>query len=361
MFSFKEIDEEIDFNPLTIAENAPFTQAWFFGEWQEMVGRKVLRFRVFENSETIGFFQIIRYRLIFSKNFLYIPHAPILKRGYWGQVDFLEEFHKKLFEISKEENAIFARFDFYSNDSDNGSKENFDKYFKKTPIYHYHSSYFQPKYEWILNIEKTEEELLHNMHPKTRYGIRLAESKGVKIEIIPTLSRTHDFIGVKTDFQKYFSDFYNLMKKTAERNKFGLHSKIYYENIFENCEKNKNAFLAIAKYGSKILAINLILLYGEVSYFVFGASSDDFKNLMAPHLLHLKTIIEVKKLGIKIYNFGAVDKGSFSALDGPASGWEGISRFKKRFGGELLEYSDSYDLVLKPVWYYLYNLRKKFL
>ena len=103
----------------------------------------------------------------------------------------------------------------------------------------------------------------------------------------------------------------------------------------------------IATYDSKTLAINLVLLYGETAYFIFGASSDEFKNLMAPHLLHWRAAIEIKKLGFKIYNFGAVGEE-----------YEGVSRFKKRFGGELLEHSDSYDLVLEPIWYHLYNLRK---
>ena len=330
MFEFSEIKNKAEYNPLLIMENAPFTQAWFFGEWQEKIGRKVRRFKIKKNSEIIGFFQVIKYSMPFGKSFLYIPHAPVLTSNTQQAThnnEFLKKFHEKLLKITKEENAIFARFDFHS--------RNLDRYFKKVPSYAYHSSYFQPKYEWILNVEKSEEEMLNNMHPKTRYGIRLAESKGVKVEII------------KTDFLEYFSHFYDLMKKTAERNKFNLHPEIYYKNIFTNCEKNKNAFLVIANYNSKILVINLVLLYGEMVYFVFGASSDEFKNLMASHLSHWKTIIEVKKLDLKIYNFGAVGEE-----------FEGISRFKKRFGGELLEHSDSYDLVLKTFWYKLYNLRK---
>jgi len=341
MFKILEIENETKYEPLAINENAPFTQAWFFGQWQEAMGRKVRRFEIKKDFEIIGFFQVIKYPFPFGKSFLYIPHAPVLTSntpqatskenkfpmGSAHNNEFLKKFHEKLLKITKEENAIFARFDFHS--------RNLDRYFKKVPSYAYHSSYFQPKYEWILNVKKSEEEMLNNMHPKTRYGIRLAESKGVKVEII------------KTDFLEYFSHFYDLMKKTAERNKFNLHPEIYYKNIFTSCEKNKNAFLVIANYNSKILVINLVLLYGETVYFVFGASSDEFKNLMAPHLSHWKTIIEVKKLDLKIYNFGAVGEE-----------FEGISRFKKRFGGELLEYSDSYDLVLKTFWYKLYNLRK---
>ncbi len=358
MYEIREIRNKTEYNPLLVSKQTPFTQAWFYGEWQEIMGRKVRRFEVKKDSEIIGFFQIIKYPLLFKQNLLYIPHAPLLLRqpaDSEGQAEFLEEFHKKLFEIGEEENAIFARFDLYFHNWNYGSKENLNKYFKRVPNYAYNSVYFQPKYEWVLNIDKPESELLGNMHPKNRYSIRLAENKGVTIEIIE-----NNFVplrGISRREKKYFDIFYELLNQTAKRNKFNLHPKIYYQNIFETLNSD-NAFLVLAKYDDKILAMNLILFFGEIAYFVFGGSSDEYKNLMAPHLSHWQGIIEAKRRNCKIYNFGAVDSGKFSAQGGPASGWEGISIFKKRFGGQLLEYSDSYDLILKPFWYRLYNLRK---
>ena len=353
MFEIREIKNKTEYNPLLISKQTPFTQAWFYGEWQEMMGREVRRFEVENNSEIIGFFQIIKYPLIFSRNLLYIPHAPVLQsfsEGGAPPLIFLKTFRNKLLEIAKEESAIFARFDLYFHNSNYGSKENLDKYFHKVPSYAYNSVYFQPKYEWVLKIDKPESELLGNMHPKNRYNIRLAENKGVVIEIIE-----NNFVplrGISRREKKYFDIFYELLNQTAKRNKFNLHPKIYYQNIFKTLNPD-NAFLAVAKYGDKILAVNLILLFGETAYFVFGGSSDEYKNLMAPHLTHWQGIIEAKNRGYKFYNFGGIDAG------GDRQHWEGISRFKKGFGGRLLEYSDSYDLILKPFWYRLYNIRKK--
>lgn len=344
MFEFGEIKSEIEYKLPELKPDMPFTQAWFFGQWQEAMGRKARRFEIKQGEEIIGFFQVINYKLLFSKNLLYIPHGPILKETILNN-DFFKTFHDKLFEIAKEENAIFVRFDFYFHNSNYGSRENFDKYFKKVPEYAYYSSYFQPKFEWILNLERPEEEILSEMHSKTRYNIGLAKRRGVEVQI------------VSENFGKYFNDFYRLLEETARRDNFNLHPKAYYEIIFINCKENKNAFLSVTKYNGKILAINFILLFGKTAYFMHGGSSGEYKNLMAPYSAHWKSILESKQRGFEIYNFGAVD-GKFSAQGGPASGWEGISRFKKGFGGELLKYSDSYDLVLKPFWYFLYNLRK---
>ncbi|MDP2945883.1 MAG: peptidoglycan bridge formation glycyltransferase FemA/FemB family protein [bacterium] len=343
MFEIREISAsggKTEYDPLLISKQTPFTQAWFYGEWQEMMGRKVRRFEVKKDSEIIGFFQIIKYPLPFGQSLLYIPHGPVLRIhqvGGGGETDdiFLKEFRDKLFEIAKEENAILARFDFYP-----ALTANLSEYFHKIPSYAYYSVYFQPKYEWVLNIDKPENELFSSMHPKNRYNIRLAENKGVAIEII------------ENNFEKYFEMFFSLLSETAKRDNFNLHPKAYYQNVFTTLEKN-NAFLVVAIYGEKIILINLILLFGGTAYFLFGGSSGEYKNLMSSHLAQWETIKEAKKRGFAVYNFGGVDGGEQKNLGG-------VSFFKKRFGGQLLEYSDSYDLVIKSFWYRLYNLRKRY-
>ena len=342
MIEFREIKEKSEYLPHSINEGAPFTQGWLYGEWQEMSGRKVRRFQISENGRLVGYFQTIKYSFPLGQSIIYIPHGPVLNPGFTG-AGFLDDFYKKLLEIAKEENAVFVRFDFYS--SFGGA---INSRFKKVPGYAYHSSYFQPKFEWLLDLSKSEEEILNGMHPKTRYNIGLAERRGVEIEIIPE------------EFEKYFNDFYALLAETARRDKFNLHPESYYRNIFftpggsasgGKTLAGDNAFLVIAKYEGKILLINLILLSGNTAYFLFGGSSGENKNLMAPHLAHWVAIKEAKARGFEIYNFGAIGEARY----------EGISRFKKGFGGRILEYSDSYDLVLKPFWYFMYNLRKRFL
>lgn len=354
MFEFREIKFETEYKLLELNPDAPFTQAWFFGEWQKAMGRKVRRFEIRHNAEIFGFFQAIIYPLVFSNNFIYIPHGPILMRN--PSEEFLKKFKEEIMRIVKEENAIFSRFDPVVN-FDNAfavgervnakggksSTTGFDFYFQKTPTYAYRSSYFQPKFEWILDLKKSEEEILNSMHPKTRYNINLARKRGIKIEII------------NENLNKYFDDFFRLSEETARRGNFKLHPKTYYQNIFNKCDEDKNAFLSVAEYNGKILAINLILLFGNTAYFLFAGSSGEYKNLMFSYLAQWEVIKEAKKRGFKVYNFGGV-QGSGEGY----KNYESVSFFKKRFGGELLEYADSYDIVLKPFWYFLYNLRKKY-
>lgn len=340
MFEIKEAQNSGEYNPLSIDKNASFTQAWFYGEWQEAMGRKVRRFEIHDNSETVGYFQLIKYPLPFGKNILYIPHGPIFCQGYEGQADFLKIFHEKLMQIAIEESAIFIRFDLPDRSfSEDGFIIN--KHFKKVPSYAHHSVYFQPKYEWILEIDKPENELLSGIPKKNRYDIRYAENKGVTMEII------------ENNLVSYLEIFYDLMEKTANRGNFNLHPKEYYENVLMNCEKNNNAFFVAAKHNSILVAMNFILIFGETAYVVFGGSDGKFKNLRAPRLVYWKGIITAKDRGCKIYNFGGVSSGS------GYESYEGISEFKKGFGGKMLEHPDSYDLMIEPFWRWLYILRKK--
>jgi lipid II:glycine glycyltransferase (peptidoglycan interpeptide bridge formation enzyme) len=70
-------------------------------------------------------------------------------------------------------------------------------------------------------------------------------------------------------------------------------------------------------------------------------------------LSHWEAIRYAKKLGCDYYNFGAV-----SSEEDSYKGWDGLTVFKKKFGGQEMVHSDFFDVVSNPFWYRIYNLRK---
>ena len=336
-FELKELVETESFDLNKFYAKAPFTQADFYADWQRSLGRKVKRFVVNKitesTTEVAAYFQMIKYPLLLGKSYFYIPYGPILKNQ---SKDLLLFIKQEITKISIAENAVFTRLDF----TPVISNEILNKVFTKSPLYTYHSSFFQPRTEWFLNLEKTETELLADMHKNHRYSIRVAEKENIDIEIITK------------DFEKYFETFYELMAGTAERNGFKLHPKNYYQNIFQNLSKT-TAHLAIARYDKKILVIDLIIIYGEVANYVFSGSSNDERNKMPTYLALWKSILHSKTLGCKYYNFGGI-----SAENRPEKSWEGLTAFKKKWGGQEISHSDFFDLVANPFLYHLYNLRK---
>ncbi len=337
---FTELDDGDGFEPLSIDRSTPFTQSKAYGEWQKSAGRKVRRFIGKKADEVKLYFQIIKFPLTAGKSYLYAPYGPIVKDLTESDI---KKLSKKIKDVMKEEGSAFARLDFTPPKSVSAFSAELSKHFKRSKKYTYHSAAFQPRTEWYLDLDKSEGELLKNMHTNARYSINLASRKGVEVKII------------NSGLSEHLDTFYAVSSETAKRDEFILHEKEYYRIVFENADEQKNGFLSIASYQGKIITVDFILIYGDVANYVFGSSSNEFRNLMPTYIAQWAAIKESKKLGCKSYNFGGIvnDKNKKTY-----KGWEGLSFFKRKFGGREVEHSDLYDAVNDGFVYSLYNLRK---
>lgn len=286
-YEFRELTSGEDFDPSTIYKNTPFTQAEFYGRWQNNKNRTTRRFLISSQGGVVAYFQIVKYPLIKNKSYLYIPYGPVTKDF---SSDFLVSLKEKIIEITKEEKAVFTRLDF-SPETDNQLLSN---YFNKSPTYTYHSAYFQPRFEWFLNLQKSKEELLEDMHNDTRYSIRTAKKREIEVKIITE------------GFNKYFEDFYNLITVTAQRNKFNLHPKNYYREIFDSLSSIKDSYLSIATYKDATLIIDVIIVYSGIANYVFSGSSNEERNRFPSYLAISEAILKAKDLGCNYFNFGGI-------------------------------------------------------
>lgn len=289
-----------------------FLQSKQWLDFQKSLGRKVWQ------VEGIG---IIKNNLQFNKSYLYSPRPSPSDLG--GQ-SYFGEFLHKINEIAKEENAIFLKIDFESTD---GIDLRDFKFIKSSDI--------QPQKTLILEITKSEQELLSQMHSKTRYNIGLAEKKGVS-------ARDGSALG-----GKYFEDFWKLMQQTTKRDGFHAHPKGYYEKLLEI----PGVELFVAEYDRKIIVANIVVFYEKQAIYLHGASDYEYRNLMAAPLLQWEQIKEAKKRGCTEYDFWGIDEIK----------WPGVTRFKKSFNGKEITYPGAYDLIFQPLWYKIYKLARKIL
>ncbi len=331
-YSIKELLNDEREYPLEIFGGSSFTQSNIYANWQTKKGRWVGRYLVEKNNKTIAFFQVIEYPLFFGKKCLYIPYGPV---SIDTSRDFFVFLKNSLLKISKERDAIFARIDF----DPKIESDLLNNIFTKSPACTYSSSFFQPRSEWVLDISKSEEEILLQMEKDTRYSVKTSQKRGAVGSIITE------------DFGKYFDDFYNLLETTAKRNGFGIHDKKYYKNIFESLRK-ENAFLSIVS-GENILVIDVFIIFGKTVHYVFGSSSNEERNKLPSYMAIWNAILYVKEKGIENINFGG-----YSA-EAKKEKWSGFSIFKKGWGGEELKHSDFFDIVSNRFWYYLYSFIKK--
>ena len=287
-----------------------------------------------QNNENVIFAQVYVYKLITEYTQLYIPRGPILYINKLTK-NQISEFWSNLTEIAQKHNAIFTLIE-PSEDIYNNYNKLFDNYTQNSQVERL------PHQTQILDLSLSEDALLNNMHSKMRYNIKLAQKKGVQIK---TINKNHP------EFNKYFDIFFNLMQETAKRGDFAIHSKNHYKNLLEKSLDNLQVSLIIAEYENNILATNIILDTPDQRIYLHGASSNQYRNLMAPPLLQWESILEAKKLDKKIYDFWGVSDTK--------KAWQGISRFKKQFGGETITYYNSQIVIHQKFIFILYRIFRK--
>jgi len=148
--------------------------------------------------------------------------------------------------------------------------------------------------------------------------------------------------------------FYSLYKETALRNNFSARPKSYFKELFHFLTTTNYGFFYWGYWQKKLLSVVLITFFGKYATYLYGASSSEHKELMAPYLLQWQAIKQAKKRGCSIYDMGAI---------APFSGkhpWSGLRGFKIKFGGKEIELPGCFDFVYRPIQYTLFAFIERY-
>ena len=353
-------------------DNFHFLQSSFWAEFKSHHGwTKYKFFLELKGSDFFAdgiypiFILVRSFKRLFS--IAYVPLAPVLIKksdnNSQNLFEFLddENYLKEYLDIVRKcahfvvnilhHNLLFMRFDLpliYINDENFIAKDSdkllFKKYCKnihfKKPVVD-----IQPPDTVLLNLEYDDETLLANMKPKWRYNIRLAEKKGVKIQCC----------GVEA-----IDTFYKLYEETSKRDGIALHSKSYYYDLFETAEKmrsidssNPKISMYLATFNQEPLAAIITLFSKKMAVYLYGASSNNYRNLMPAYLLQWNAIRDAKNYGCKIYDFYGIPP-----TDDKNHSMYGLYRFKTGFGGSIIHRVGSIDMSFSP-FYFLYSNTEK--
>ena len=299
-------------------KHSQLLQSWQWGEFQEKVGGKVFRLGVEEEGELIAAATIVEKLLPMGKNYFYSPRGPVGKK-LEDSKQAIELLFLEIKELARKEKAMFLRFE----PEMEYKLENWQ--IEKTLD-------VQPSKTMIIDLSKSEDELLNKMHQKTRYNIRLASKKG--IEIVE---------GKIEDFDK----FWQLMGETSDRDDFRLHGIDYYKEMIKADKDSIRLFFA--KYKDKIISTGIFSFFGDTVTYMHGASANEERSLMAPYLLQWELMRIGKELSYKYYDFYGID----------AKKWPGVTRFKQGFSGFEKNYPGTFDLVFDAGWYSVYKMIRK--
>ena len=192
-------------------------------------------------------------------------------------------------------------------------------------------------------VARSEDDLLVNMKEKGRYNTRLAQKKGVRVEITK---------GNDEQAPAKLKIIYDLYQKTSQRKSISGRDIGYFEKLLSAMPDKIT--LAIAYFENIPLAGSLTILHGGIASYLYGGSGLEHKELMAPYLLHFEVMKYAKAQGCKVYDLLAI-----APENKPNHHFANLTRFKQQFGGKSVELIGSYDLILKPTWYSIFKLLEK--
>lgn len=194
----------------------------------------------------------------------------------------------------------------------------------------------QPKFVFRLDITPSEITLLSNMHQKWRYNVKLAGRKGV------TVREAQDKEDLKI--------FYTILKETAQRDQFLVRDYQYFEWIWDYMVNQNYAQIFLAEYEGRVISATLGLILDTKFWYLYGASSNEDRNVMPNYLIQWEMIKWARKQGCTLYDF----RGVSGDID-ENNPLYGLYRFKKGFGGELTEFMGEMDKIYSPFFYFLWN------
>lgn len=308
-----------------VLDNAPksgvFLQMFEWGEFQRAVGHEPVRFIHTSGGDIVAGGQFLVRPLALGKTYAYCPRGPLVVSGRQ------KEIFRKFKTVEALKGQVFLRIE--------------------PPFEMEHARMrqiedVQPSHTLITDLRPEADDIMMDMHSKTRYNVRLAGRKGVEVDIDPDIA---------------FGEVWPLFVETAERGGFTQHGKDHFVHLLSTLDSEDcRAFLAVARFEGDILAVNIMVDCNGVRTYLHGASSSKHRNVMAPYKLHWELMKDAKENDVLSYDWWGV-KPEGAGEDHPL---HGVTRFKEKFGGERVAYPGTFDYPLRSFWYSAYNIARRF-
>lgn len=178
---------------------------------------------------------------------------------------------------------------------------------------------------FLIDLEKSEEELLKSFSSKTRYNIRVAQKHGVTVS--------------EDNSEKAFGAYLKLTEETTHRQGFYAHSQKYHRLMWDTLRKENIAHLLTASYKGEVITTWILFTWKDHLYYPYGASSEKHKNVMANNLMMWEAIKLGKKLNLKTFDLWGREEG------------KGFTKFKEGYNPEVFAFIGTWDLIANPLYH----------
>ena len=301
-----------------------FLQSWDFYEFHKLRGKKVVRRLACEGDKIVGAYAGV-VETAKRGTYMAIAGGPILD---WKNRKLVKDVFEDIRKQGIVHDCAFVRVRPQLELSDKSLELMSELGLKRAPMY------LSVEFAGVLDLGRTEEEILAGASQGFRRKLRKAEKNEIEI------TADADEESIKA--------FCKLEKKHTERQKYVAFSESFLTRQFEAFREHDEVLIYTAKKDGEILAQNFMIFYGPEASYHYGVSSELGTKYSAAPLLHMEAMREARKRGCIRYNlWGIVEP------DETSHRFYGVSEFKRSFGCEELRYTPAHDLILKPAKYQL--------
>ncbi|MBO4894868.1 MAG: peptidoglycan bridge formation glycyltransferase FemA/FemB family protein [Clostridia bacterium] len=196
----------------------------------------------------------------------------------------------------------------------------------------------QSRYIFRMDLRgKTEDEAMMMIHSKARNCVRKAIKEGVEI-----VEKGPEAV----------EEFHRIMQITGERDNFSTRGPEYFRRVMD--AYGENARMCFAYYDGKAIGCTLHVLYGDKVWWLYGASSNEHRDLQPNYLLQWEAIKWTLSKGAGWYDL----RGGYPDENNPL---HGIFKFKKKFCKEYMEFMGEADLIISKTGFAAVTAAQKFL
>ncbi len=308
----------------------PITQSKEWQKFQDNLGETSF----FEKTDDYQYLAILKNTPV--GKYLYLPYGPVAK-----DKPAFKKSLKSLENLAKDHGTIFIRIEPQNPD-----------FVKSLPKSAKKSKDLNPKETWVLDITPDKPTILTNFSQGTRTRYNTYAKKGLSVRSTKDPTEIKHLVSLQNKLfkEKNLNTFSENYLKTELEQPFATLYLVEYHHP-ENAEKDENT----PKDG-QILAASLFFDYKDTRYYMQSAADTEYKKLPATVALLTTAIFDAKEQGTKYFDFWGI-----APEDAPDSHpWKGFTKFKQSFGGSAVSYAGTYDLVLNPAKYQLYEIFRKF-
>jgi len=309
-----------------------FLHDWTWDAVAAFDGQPQRRFLVEEGGEPVALASAQVRRMGLGRSFWYVPHGPVMDYVHPAAAGRLRALVEGLASEAKADRALAIRLE-------PRLEQSAAEVHLLDDVAHRVPERLQVGQTRILDLPEADDALMAGFDADTRNAIRRAAREGVEVSQV-TDATDRDAV----------ERLYGLVEETQRRARFRLPARERYWTAWQALAGAGRACLLEARREGVLLASGMLVVEGAQSFYLFAGSRREAPGepkRFASYAAQWAMMGEARARGARRHDlWGIAPEGA-----GPDHPWYGVGLFKRGFGGRVVTWAGSWEIVIDPLAY----------